>query len=504
MKAKKPQSKRRSTKMAQGLKKKAAAHNRKQKKLAKKDITWRSKQKKDPGIPSSFPYKERILSEMEERKRVDLLQKEARKQLKIDSLVASGTVTKEIAEEQVEKEEKASNSNRLSALLESAQVAAEEYEGDEDEDDEMSEDDDEEIEIPIKIEAYDFKDSSSKAFDKIYQHVVDSSDVILYVLDARDPEGSRSSQVEQAVLAHPEKRLLFVLNKIDLVPIQVLKKWQAHLKLSFPTLPLVASNPAPNAQTFHHQSLTQITTSTALLQALRAYANSSQLKRPITVGVVGYPNVGKSSVINALIARRSPSVRPACPVGTQAGTTTSIRKVKVDNKLKVFDSPGVIFPSAESKRGKKTIDEKSRLVLLNALPPKHIGDPVPAVTLLLKRLCKNPEFKEKLMTTYNIPSLMSVTAKDMVTDFLVHVARNKGRLNKGGIPDLNSAATAVIGDWRDGRIAGWTVPKVSTTEGKRSSDKSVSKIIVTKWAKEFSLEGLWDGNFGNEDAEILE
>ena len=85
MKAKKPQSKRRSTKMAQGLKKKAAAHNRKQKKLAKKDITWRSKQKKDPGIPSSFPYKERILSEMEERKRVDLLQKEARKQLKIDS-----------------------------------------------------------------------------------------------------------------------------------------------------------------------------------------------------------------------------------------------------------------------------------------------------------------------------------------------------------------------------------------------------------------------------------
>ena len=55
--------------MAEGIKKKAAAHNRKQKKLAKKDVTWKSRHKKDPGIPSAFPYKDQILAEMEEAQR---------------------------------------------------------------------------------------------------------------------------------------------------------------------------------------------------------------------------------------------------------------------------------------------------------------------------------------------------------------------------------------------------------------------------------------------------
>lgn len=481
--------------MAQGLKKKAAAHNRKQKKLAKKDITWKSRVKKDPGIPSAFPYKDRILSEMEDKKREDLEQKELRRQHRIDKIVASGkATTEEEIEEELQREddeEKQAGSNRLSALLESAQMAADEQEDEdeESEDDDMEDDEDDE-EINIKIKSYDTsKDNVRKVFEQIYEHVVEVSDVVLYVLDSRDPEGTRSKEVEQALHANPDKRLLFILNKADLISTNVAKKWQAHLGLSYPTLPFVASAPAPHAQTFAHTGLTQISSSKALLKALKAYA--SELGKTITVGVLGYPNVGKSSIINSLVARNSVSKQPPCVVASVAGTTTSIRPIKIDSKIKVIDTPGVVFAAAE-KKGKKPIDDRARLALLHALPPKAINDAVVAASLLLKRLYKVPEFKERLMATYNIPSLMSLTSPDLVKDFLVHVARNKGRLNKGGVPDLESAAKAVLNDWRDGRVSGWTVPK--------ATDAPKAKKTVAQWSKEFKLEVLWVGNFGEEDS----
>lgn len=514
-KSKKPQPKKGGHK-AEGVQKKGGNRNANTNNKKKLDQPF-NKSRKDNAL---FALKGGILSDMENKRRETLALKEKARQERIALLMAAGHGTREQIEAQVDLEERQSNSNTLSAIMQSAQSAARTYEGGGADMDDAMDHDESDDEIPIEIEENDSKDSSRKAFDKIYKQVVENSDVILYVLDARDPEGTRSRQVEHTVLASPNKRLLFVLNKIDLIPSDVLKKWHAQLKLSFPTLPLAASNSAPNAQTFIHKGLTQVTTSTALLQALKAYAHSSQLKRSISVGVIGYPNVGKSSVINSLIARHG-QVKRACPVGAQAGVTTSIRQVKVDNKLKVLDSPGIVFPSTEGKSGSKAVDEQSRLILLNALPPKQIDDPIPAVSLLLKRLCKNPELRDRLIATYDIPKLMTETVKDMVTDFLVHIARKKGRLLKGGIPDMSAAATAVITDWRDGRLAGWTLPKVSTATlleqatpygtsaselvlDKSEAGRPEEKIVVTEWAKEFSLEGLWDGNFGEDDVEMAE
>ena len=92
-------------------------------------------------------------------------------------------------------------------------------------------------------------------------------------------------------------------------------------------------------------------TANALLEALKTYSNNSNLKRSIVVGVIGYPNVGKSSVINAITSRRGGHSK-ACPVGNQAGVTTSLREVKIDNKLKILDSPGICFPSEHKKKSK--------------------------------------------------------------------------------------------------------------------------------------------------------
>ena len=91
------------------------------------------------------------------------------------------------------------------------------------------------------IHAIFSKGTSKRIWEELYK-VIDSSDVLLYVLDARNPNGTRTKFIEH-YLKHkcPNKHLVFILNKCDLVPTSVTNRWVKYLSKTAPTIAFQAS-----------------------------------------------------------------------------------------------------------------------------------------------------------------------------------------------------------------------------------------------------------------------
>lgn len=510
MRVKKPTSKRMTTRLREGIKKKASAQRRKDKKAAKKDVTWKSRHPKDLGIPSSFPYKDKIIAEIETRKKEkEEEQRRMKEQKRAAQIAGHENIDNDDAEMVIDEEVEKDLGNDMAALIQSAEAAAKEFNGDDDNGvlgDDMVDDDFEIVEKEIDIDGDDNEtnnieiEKSRKQFDKVFKAVVDAADVVLYVLDARDPESTRSKKIEESILQHQGKRLIFLLNKIDLVPDEVVKQWVNFLGSSFPTIPIKGASGTSGGKSFN-KKMTQNNTSSQLLLALKAFAQKSNLHRSITVGVIGYPNVGKSSIINSLTSQHGGKKQP-CPVGNQAGITRVLREIKVDNKLKIIDSPGIVFPENSKKNKLSKKDYEAKLAILNAIPEKMIEDPINVVTQLLKKLAKDTKMAESFKEFYKIPAVASVNLDDFTKSVLIHIARNQGRLGRGGIPNLHAAACVVLKDWRDGKFYGWTLPNVSNKKQEIKVPTNETTIIeqpqiVQEWSKEFDLDTLFSDVFGN-------
>lgn len=290
--------------------------------------------------------------------------------------------------------------------------------------------------------------ASKRAYYREFKKVVEASDVILEVLDARDPLGCRCPDIEKNIMStHPDKKIVLLLNKIDLVPREVVQSWLTYLRAEFPTVAFksntqnknqkskLSRNDDADAATASNlmRKSTACLGASSLIQLLKNYSRSADIKRTITVGIIGYPNVGKSSVINSL--RRS----KVANVGSTPGMTKNVQEIQLDQHIKLMDCPGIIFSNTN------TLD--SDIILRNAVRIEHLEDPVSPVEQVLKR-CKT----ERLMERYQIPPF------EDVEQFLTSIAKNRGYLNRGGKPRLQHAARIVLQDWVSGKIPFFTLP----------------------------------------------
>jgi nuclear GTP-binding protein len=97
------------------------------------------------------------------------------------------------------------------------------------------------------------KEQSLKSFYKEFKKVVEAADVIIEVLDARDPIGSRCLQVEEMIISSgTNKKLVLLLNKIDLVPKENTQAWLKYLRNQYPTVAFKSSTQNQNEKLVSH------------------------------------------------------------------------------------------------------------------------------------------------------------------------------------------------------------------------------------------------------------
>ena len=285
--------------------------------------------------------------------------------------------------------------------------------------------------IPI-IEQGAAREAYRTQYFSQFKKVVDSSDVLLEVLDSRDPMGCRSKKLEDYILKRG-KRIVLVLNKSDLIPVEILNKWLVFLRREFPVIPFKSSS-QPNKATYvplHDGKWrsTDVFGVDGLIKILNKFAAGSS----VVAGVIGAPNVGKSSVINS-IARRN-----AAGVASTPGFTKTMQEIEVTSRIRILDCPGVV-PSSGS-------EISPSMVLRNSIKIELLEDPIAPVSFILEKVPK-----ENLISVYGINTFGDAE------DFLTQLAIKKGKLQKGGNPDIELTARTILDDWNKGRIKYFTIP----------------------------------------------
>lgn len=243
----------------------------------------------------------------------------------------------------------------------------------------------------------------------VVRNTIRKGDIILVVLDARMPELSRNKDVERLV-SKMGKIGFMVFTKIDLVSNAHLSRLKREYKGAFFVSGL--KNIGMNY----------------LRTQIFITAKRERIDLP-KVGVVGYPNIGKSAIINAL----AHSAKTA--ISSVAGTTKGIQYVKAGT-LRVIDSPGV-FPYG---------DDEVKLGLLAARNPEQLKSPELVACKIIEMLIESN--KKSLEKNYGI----KIDGKKDSYDLMLEIGEKRKFLIKGGVIDENRTAVQIIRDWQKGKL----------------------------------------------------
>ena len=296
------------------------------------------------------------------------------------------------------------------------------------------------------------KDLSRKAYIKILDQVIENSDVILEVLDARDPLICRNLELENKI-KNNKKKLILVLNKIDLIPIQNAIDWQKYLSNEFPCILFKSNTQIKNTNLSQSnlfdknikekkeyiENILKSNKSIGNEELLNILKNYSRIdvgiKSNIVVGVIGIPNVGKSSLINSLTRGKNVGV------SNIPGYTKGLQEIILDNNIRLLDCPGIVMSNNENN------------ILYNIIRTEDIKEPIEVVSKILKKM-----EQEYFLITYNLYISILKGSELTVEKIIYLVGEKMKKYKKGGIVDLDKSARIIINDWNLGKLKYYSVP----------------------------------------------
>ncbi|KAH7561316.1 hypothetical protein JRO89_XS10G0210800 [Xanthoceras sorbifolium] len=362
--------------------------------------------------------------------------------------------------------------------------------------------------------------------------VVERSDLLVMVVDARDPLFYRCPDLEAyAREVDVHKRTLLLVNKADLLPFSVRKRWAKYFRdheILFVFWSAKAASAALDGKTLSGPWITEDSqqkmddpdtriygreellarlqfeaeeivklrrksscsnAGTSNVQSLGGNMEVNAMPKKAVVGFVGYPNVGKSSTINALVGQKRTGVT------STPGKTKHFQTLIISDELTLCDCPGLVFPSFSSSRydmiasgvlpiDRMTEHRKAVQVVANQVP-KHVMEDVYKIKLP----------KPKPYELQSRPPLAS--------ELLRAYCASRGYVASSGLPDETRAARQILKDYLDGKVPHYQMPPGMSEEANVEESQGPSSSEVQE-SDTSDIETSSGNENENESESVLE
>lgn len=267
-------------------------------------------------------------------------------------------------------------------------------------------------------------------------------DIVIELLDARIPISSQNPELKNILR---NKMVLKVLNKSDLADSKENKRWKEYFAKQGNQAVIVNSNSGNGID----ETIRKI--EEMMKDKLETLSEKGRTGRKIRAMIVGIPNVGKSSFINRIAKKNS------AEVGNKPGVTKSKQWIRINDRVELLDTPGVLWPKFENEK-----------VALNLSFTGTIKDDILAQTeiayQLLKYLLSN--YIDNVCERYNFKKeeLEQILSQDNeenmnIYEIMLMIGKKRGAIISGGNVDDEKTAKIILDDFRTGKLGNISLEK---------------------------------------------
>lgn len=269
-------------------------------------------------------------------------------------------------------------------------------------------------------------------------------DIVVEILDARIPISSQNPDIKQIT---QNKKKIIVLNKYDLADEKENQKWIEYFNKKGHKAILV------DALTGKGINETIRLIQKEMEEDLKKIADKGRIGRKIRVMIVGIPNVGKSSFINRIAKKTS------AEVGNKPGVTKQKQWIRINDKIELLDTPGVLWPKFES-------EEVGMHLAITGTIKDDILELTEIAYSLTKFLLEN--YRENLIQRYSLDEkqIEEILNQDQpenenIYEIMQLIGKKRGAVASGGRIDDDKTSKIILDDFRSGKLGKITIEKIS-------------------------------------------
>lgn len=260
-------------------------------------------------------------------------------------------------------------------------------------------------------------------------------DIVIELLDARIPLASQNPEIANKI---KNKKKIVVLNKADLADEKMNQKWVSYFENQNIPAVLVDSNSGKGIDKFI-KKIEQV-----MQTMLEEQATKGRIGRKIRAIILGIPNVGKSSFINRI------SKRTTAEVGNKPGVTKQKQWIRINDKIELLDTPGVLWPRFEK-------EEVALNLAFTGTIKENILQKTEIAYQLVKFLLEN--YREKICERYSLSNdyIEKILSQDQPENFniyeiMLEIGKKRGCIISGGNIDEEKTARIILDEFKNGKL----------------------------------------------------